>query len=108
MYAFSREGSDRPAVTQVANSADDPANMINAYITNMTLPLDVPIVAELDGDKVNLTVPKGSGGVAFTTGAAGEYTAKTAAEVPPQNVVYQFILEDNSKATVTSGTEFGM
>lgn len=108
VYAFSKEGFNRPAITQVANSADDPANMINAYITNMTLPLDVPIVAELDGDKVNLTVPKGSGGVAFTTGAAGEYTAKTAAEVPPQNIVYQFILEDNSKATVTSGTEFGM
>ena len=61
--------------------------MINAYITGMTLSEDMPIVAELDGDTVNLTVPKGSGGAAFTTGTAGEYTVKTAAEVPPQNIV---------------------
>ena len=108
VYAFSQEGSNRPAITEVANSAENPANMINAYVTNMTLPADVPITAQLDSDTVSLTVPAGGAGVAFTTGSAGEYLAKTAVPIPPDNITYQFILEDQSKATVTSGTAFVM
>lgn len=101
VIAFSKENSNRPAVTAVANSAENPANMVNAYITNMTLPFDVPITAVLGDETVNLTVPAGTGGIAFTTEAAGEFIAKTSAAVG--NVTYQFIPVDNSKATVTSG-----
>lgn len=108
VYAFSQEGSNRPAITEVANSAADPANMINAYVTNMTLPADVPITAQLDSETLSLTVPAGGAGVAFTTGSAGEYLAKTAVPIPPDNITYQFIRKDQSKATVTSGTAFAM
>ena len=107
--AFSKENSNKPAITAVENTAADPAPIINAYITNMTLPLDVPITAELNGDTKNLTVPKGSAGVAFTTGAAGEYIAKTAPEAEAVlGVTYQFIRKDESKATVTSGSALTM
>ena len=101
VIAFSKENSNRPAVTASANSAENPANMVNAYITNMTLPADVPVTAVLGNETVNLTVPAGAGGVAFTTEAAGEFIAKTSVAVG--GITYQFIPVDNSKATVTSG-----
>lgn len=106
VIAFSKENSNRPAVTAVANSAENSANMVNAYITNMTLPFDVPITAVLGDETVNLTVPAGTGGVAFTTEAAGEFIAKTSAAVG--NVIYRFIPEDKSKVTITSSAMFGM
>lgn len=104
--AFSKEGSNRPAITATENTANDPANLINAYITNMTLPADVPITAALDGETKSLTVPRGSAGAAFTTGGNGEYIARTAVAIG--GITYQFIREDESKATVTSGTELTM
>lgn len=104
VIAFSKESSNRPAITAVTNGATNPANMINAYITNMTLPLDVPITAVLGNETVNMTVPAGVGGVAFTTDAAGEFVAKTSVAVG--GITYQFIPVDSSKATVTSGKTF--
>ncbi len=106
VYAFSQENSNRPAITETANQASDPASMINAYITNMTLPASVPITAQAGSDTNDLTVPAGAAGVAFTTAAAGEYTAKTAVSI--NGITYQFIRQDLSKATVTSSAAFAM
>ena len=109
VLAFSKEDSNRPAITAAANSAALPANLINAYITNMTLPADVPIVVQADNETKYLTVPAGSAGVAFTTDTAGEFIAKTAPEAEASlGMTYQFIRTDESKATVTSGTAFTM
>lgn len=109
VIAFSQANSNRPAITAVANGATPPANLINAYITNMTLPADVPIVVQADNETKYITVPAGSAGAAFTTDTAGEFIAKTAPEAEASlGMTYQFILADESKATVTSGTAFTM